>query len=511
VERSKSIKATLEMAPFLPRVFVLRAAGSSAEIELNPIDQTVAQAFGTALRRTLLSSVPGAAITRVRFDDALHEFTTIPGVAEDVTDIILNLKDVVLRSSSEEPVVLRLDKRGPGVVRAGDIQTTSDVEIVSPEAVIATLNTKGRLSADIWVEQGYGYKTPDGSRATTAIGEIPVDATFSPVRRVAVKVAQMPKNGIAAHETLHLDVDTDSSTSAVNAVASAAKTLGELYGLIANIGEPTETPTPVGFEWPSDEGVLLESIESLELSQRPRNALRRSRIETIGELVARTPDELLALPSLGDRSLDEILDRLEERDLQLRGGPYMRRPSAETGDSLTLERSHPTVSMPREEVLQVSEGRSDPEGVTTDLYEVRGGIGVRALVGGQPVLSGERSKNLVSIGWESTLPFADTVDGLDPWVAQTETAVLFVADEPQPIRGIDARTGSAKARKDDAVQFLRVDGPQFSLVIRRAGGICRVGAMSREVDSPLVAALMERTASASQLQALPELINRLTN
>src|SRR5581483_10959677 len=136
-------------------------------------------------RRTLLSSIPGAAVTQVRFDDALHEFTTLPGVKEDVTDIILNFKDIVLRVETDEPVTLRLDSRGPAAVTAGDIQTTSDVEILNPELVLATLNGKGRLACDITVELGRGYAPAERNKRTSTIGVIPVDSIFSPIRLVS--------------------------------------------------------------------------------------------------------------------------------------------------------------------------------------------------------------------------------------------------------------------------------------------------------------------------------------
>jgi DNA-directed RNA polymerase subunit alpha len=155
---------------------------------ISPLEPGFGHTIGNSLRRTLLSSIPGAAITQVRFDDALHEFDTITGVTEDVTDIILNLKDVVLLSHSDEPVTLRIDARGPGDVTAGDIQTTADVEILNPELHIATVNAKGRVAADLTIERGRGYLAADSSRGSGTIGVIPVDAIFSPIRRVAFTV-----------------------------------------------------------------------------------------------------------------------------------------------------------------------------------------------------------------------------------------------------------------------------------------------------------------------------------
>src|SRR5207237_2262934 len=155
---------------------------------VSPLEPGFGHTLGNSLRRTLLSSIPGAAVTQVRFDDSLHEFATIPGAKEDVTDIILNLKDLVLRVEADEPVTLRLDARGPGEVTAGDIQTTADVEILNTDLHIASLNTKGRLAVDITVERGRGYVSADRNRRSSTIGVIPVDSIFSPVRRVAFTI-----------------------------------------------------------------------------------------------------------------------------------------------------------------------------------------------------------------------------------------------------------------------------------------------------------------------------------
>src|SRR5207249_3468491 len=161
------------------------AEGNRQRFDISPLEPGFGSTLGNSLRRTLLSSIPGAAVTQVRFDDSLHEFATIPGVKEDVTDIILNLKDLVLRVDAEEPVTLRLDARGPGEVAAGDISTTADVEILNPDLHLATLDGKGRLAIDITVERGRGYVSAERNKRSQTIGVIPVDSIFSPVRRVA--------------------------------------------------------------------------------------------------------------------------------------------------------------------------------------------------------------------------------------------------------------------------------------------------------------------------------------
>lgn len=286
---------------------------------IGPLEPGFGHTLGNSLRRTLLSSIPGAAVTQVRFDDALHEFTTIPGAKEDVSDVILNLKDIVLRVNSDEPVTLRLDVRGPSAVTAGDIQLTSEVEILNPELHLATLNAKGRLAMDITVERGRGYVSAERNKSSTTIGVIPVDSVFSPVRRVAFTVEPTRVEQSTNFDLLVLDIETDSSLSPREALASAGETLRSLVGLVAEMSE-----TPQGLEL-GDVGMVSSGspdldlpIEDLDLSERPRNCLKRAQINTIGELVERTTDDLLAITNFGQKSLDEVIQRLDERGLSLR-------------------------------------------------------------------------------------------------------------------------------------------------------------------------------------------------
>jgi DNA-directed RNA polymerase subunit alpha len=286
---------------------------------VGPLEPGFGYTLGNSLRRTLLSSIPGAAITQVRFDDALHEFTTLPGVKEDVTDIILNLKDVVLRSESEEPVTLRLDVRGPAEVTAGDIQLTSDIEVLNPELVLATLNSKGRLAIELTVERGRGYVSADRNKKSTTIGVIPVDSIFSPVRRVAFSVEPTRVEQSTNFDRLILDVETDGSISPREALASAGDTLRSLVSLVADMSD-----NPLGLEL-GDVGAASSGspdldlpIEDLDLSERPRNCLKRAQINTVGELVTKNEDDLLAITNFGQKSLDEVLQKLDERGLALR-------------------------------------------------------------------------------------------------------------------------------------------------------------------------------------------------
>ena len=286
---------------------------------VGPLEPGFGHTLGNSLRRTLLSSIPGAAVTQVRFDDSLHEFSTIAGVTEDVTDIILNLKDLVLTCQSDEPVTLRLDVRGAAEVKASDIQTTADVEILNPELHLASLNTKGRLAIDITVERGRGYVSADRNKKSSTIGVIPVDSIFSPVRRVTFEVEPTRVEQSTNFDRLVLDIETDGSITPSEALASAGDTLRSLVALVAEMSE-----APQGLELGEVGGVAAGSpdldlpIEDLDLSERPRNCLKRAQVNTVGELLEKTEDDLLAITNFGQKSLDEVIVKLDERGLSLR-------------------------------------------------------------------------------------------------------------------------------------------------------------------------------------------------
>jgi len=204
--------------------------GTRQRFAVGPLEPGFGHTIGNSLRRTLLSSIPGAAITQVRFDHALHEFDTIAGVTEDVTDVILNLKDVVLISHSDEPVNLRLDVRGPADVTAKDIQASADIEILTPDLHVATLNGKGRIALDLTVERGRGYLAADAGRTTATIGVIPIDAIFSPVRRVSFNVEPTRVEQSTNYDRLVLDIETDGALSPREALAAATNNYAIQFG-----------------------------------------------------------------------------------------------------------------------------------------------------------------------------------------------------------------------------------------------------------------------------------------
>jgi DNA-directed RNA polymerase subunit alpha len=286
---------------------------------IGPLDPGFGTTLGNSLRRTLLSSIPGGAVTQLRFDEALHEFTTLPGVKEDVTDIILNLKDLLVRVQSDEQVTLRLDVRGPADATAADLQLTADVEILNPDLHIASVNAKGRLAVDVTVERGRGYASADKNKKSQTIGVIPIDSIFSPVHRVTFDIEPVRVEQSTNYDRLVLDIETDGTISPREALASAGDTLRNLVSLVADLEE-----APQGLEL-GDTGTTTSSspdldlrIEELDLSERPRNCLKRAQINTIGELVERTMEDLLAITNFGQKSADEVVQRLDERGLSLR-------------------------------------------------------------------------------------------------------------------------------------------------------------------------------------------------
>jgi DNA-directed RNA polymerase subunit alpha len=286
--------------------------------------------LGNSLRRTLLSSIPGAAVTSIKIDDVLHEFTTIEGVKEDVTEIILNVKTLVVSSEHDEPVVLYLSKSGAGEATGADIQVPTGVIVHNPELVLATLNEKANLQLELVVERGRGYVTADLNRsALSDIGRIPVDSIYSPVLKVTYKVEATRVEQRTDFDNLILDVQTKPSITPRDAVASAGKTLVELFGLAHELNVEAEGidigPSPIDVIHSEQ---MNTPIEQLELSVRSYNCLKREGIHSLGELITRSEADLLDIRNFGQKSIDEVKDKLASMGMALKDSPPGFDPTA---------------------------------------------------------------------------------------------------------------------------------------------------------------------------------------
>lgn len=288
---------------------------------VEPLEPGFGYTLGNTLRRTLLARIPGAAITTVQIEGIQHEFSTIEGVVEDVVDIILNLKLVVLRIEDSDPAqIMYLSAKGAGEVTAADIKTPAGVEVVNADLHIATLSSSGRLEIELTAERGVGYRSAEKNKAAEVIGIIPIDSIFSPVRKVTYQVEPTQVGQMTNFDRLVLDIETDGSLEPAEAVSSAGKTLRELLGLFAEIGEGVGLELgDVAIAEPMSPDLELP-IEALDLSERPRNCLRRAQIESVGELVAKTADDLLSITNFGHKSLEEVVAKLDELGLSLAGG-----------------------------------------------------------------------------------------------------------------------------------------------------------------------------------------------
>lgn len=287
---------------------------------IEPLEPGFGYTLGNSLRRTLLSSIPGAAVTSIRIDGVLHEFSTVPGVKEDVTEFILNLKSLVVSSEFDEPVVAYLRKQGPGTVTAADVSAPAGVEIHNPDLHIATLNGEGRLDMELTIERGRGYvSSAQNKNADAEIGRIPVDSIYSPVLKVTYKVEATRVEQRTDFDKLVVDVETKPSILPRDAIASAGKTLVELFGLTRELNAEAEGieigSGPVDEEYAESLGT---PVEELNLTVRSYNCLKREGIHTVGELVSRSEQDLLAIRNFGSKSIDEVKEKLTELGLALK-------------------------------------------------------------------------------------------------------------------------------------------------------------------------------------------------
>ena len=317
---------------------------SRSRFTIEPLEPGFGYTLGNSLRRTLLSSIPGAAVTSVKIEGVLHEFTTISGVKEDVSDIILNIKGLVLSSDSVDPVVMYLRKEGPGEVTAADIEPPTGVEVHNPDLHIATLNEQGKIDIELVVERGRGYVPATLTGDTGEIGRIPVDQIYSPVLKVSYKVEATRVAQRTDFDKLVIDVETKNSITARDALASAGKTLVELFGLARELNTDAEGIDlgPSTQETETNANYSM-AIEDLNFSVRSYNCLKRQEIHTVGELAECTESDLLDIRNFGQKSINEVKIKLANLGLTLKDAPEDFDPStiegydAETGDFIDID------------------------------------------------------------------------------------------------------------------------------------------------------------------------------
>ncbi|MEP9367076.1 DNA-directed RNA polymerase subunit alpha [Xanthobacter sp. VNH20] len=289
-----------------------------ATVVAEPLERGFGMTLGNSLRRILLSSLQGAAVTSVHIDGVLHEFSSIPGVREDVTDIILNIKDIAIKMQGEGPKRLVAKKNGPGVLTAGDIQTVGDIQVLNPNLVICTLDDGAELRMEFTIDTGKGYVAADRNRPEDApIGLIPIDSLYSPVRKVSYKVENTREGQILDYDKLTMQIETDGSISAEDALAYAARILQDQLEIFVNFEEPKRESESTAIQELPFNPALLKKVDELELSVRSANCLKNDNIVYIGDLIQKSETEMLRTPNFGRKSLNEIKEVLASMGLHL--------------------------------------------------------------------------------------------------------------------------------------------------------------------------------------------------
>lgn len=304
-----------------PRIERVESTENYGKFVISPLERGYGITLGNALRRVLLSSLPGAAVTYVKIENVRHEFTSIPGVVEDVADIIMNLKGLILKSYSDDPQTIRMEVSGEGEVCAGDFNSTGDVEILNPDHHIATLDSDGKLELEATVERGRGYLSAEEvkERKEHIIGLIPVDAAFTPIRRVNFSVEDTRVGQVTDFDRLILEVYTNGSISPDEAISLGARIIQEHLALFTNLTQDVSNVEIMIEKEEEEKDKLLETtIEELELSVRSSNCLKRAGINTVEELINKSEEDLMKVRNLGRKSLQEIKERLDELTLLLK-------------------------------------------------------------------------------------------------------------------------------------------------------------------------------------------------
>ena len=303
-----------------PNVSIKHKDDFCGEFIIEPLERGFGHTLGNSIRRVLLSSIEGAGITRIRVEDIMHEFSTLEGMKEDMIEFITNLKGVVFKMESDEPVLLKLEKKGPGTVKALAIKLSSDVEIVNPDAYICTLTKKGKLNAEIRVEKNKGYKNAEENVVEgEPLGVIPIDTIFSPVRLVRFKVENTRVGQMTNFDRLSINIKTNGSVKPEDALSQASKIINDYMALLIDLSDKESKDEPI-FEEIEEEDKKQEypSIEELELSVRAHNCLKREGIVTIEKLLEYSEDELLDIRNFGQKSIHEVKDKIKELGLSFK-------------------------------------------------------------------------------------------------------------------------------------------------------------------------------------------------
>jgi DNA-directed RNA polymerase subunit alpha len=302
----------------LPKIEIEAISERYGRFVIGPLESGYGVTVGNSLRRVLLASLPGAAVTSVRVDGVHHEFSPIPGVKEDTMNLLLNLKQIRMKMQVDEPVRLRLEAQGEGIVTAADIECPSEVEIINPELHLLTLDSNdSRVEMEMIAETGRGY-SPSEERGEVAIGQLPVDAIFSPIRRIAYTVGRVRIGEITDFDQLKLDVWTDGTMPPEEAISTSARILAKHFSLVANVGGALAEEAEEAEEEGIPARVYEMAIEELDLTVRAFNCLKRAGITKVGmilEKLEKGDDEILAIRNFGRKSLDELKQALEEKDL----------------------------------------------------------------------------------------------------------------------------------------------------------------------------------------------------
>ena len=300
-----------------PNVKVKLKDDFHGEFIIEPLERGFGHTLGNSIRRVLLSSIEGVGITQIMMDNTMHEFSTVEGMREDIIEFTANLKDIVFKLEGDDPVILKLDKKGPGEITASDISLPAEVEVVNPDSYICTLTKKGNIKVEIKVEKDKGYRTAEENTIEgEPLGVIPLDTIFSPVKLVSFKVENTRVGQMTNFDKLSVDIGTNGSIKPEDALSQASKIINDYMALLIDLSDKTQKDVPI-FEEIEEEDDKQEypSIEELELSVRAYNCLKREGVDTVEKLLEYTEDELLDIRNFGQKSIQEVKDKIKELEL----------------------------------------------------------------------------------------------------------------------------------------------------------------------------------------------------